>query len=56
VAAFVAAVIRRDRLRATYIVVIERIDGDGIARMRPVHPDASEAILVAAGMQQPTQA
>jgi hypothetical protein len=40
------------RLDARYVVEIESIDGDGIVRMAPVHPDASHAIVVAAGMER----
>ena len=37
-------------LAASHIIELERLDGDGILRMRPVHPDAAHAILAAAGM------
>jgi hypothetical protein len=52
-AAFGAAFYRREHLRARTMVVIESIDGDGIVRISPVHPDTAQAILVAAGMQAP---
>lgn len=51
VAAIVAAIVHHRRLADRYQVVIQSIDGDGIVRIAPVHPDASMAILVAAGMQ-----
>ena len=37
-------------LASSHIIELERLDGDGIMRMRPVHPDAAQAILEAAGM------
>jgi hypothetical protein len=50
IAAIAAVVVQRMRVQR-YVVVVESIDGDGIVRISPVHPDASMAILVAAGMQ-----
>jgi hypothetical protein len=52
VVGLIAAYIERGRLDARYVVEIESIDGDGIVRMAPVHPDASHAIMVAAGMER----
>jgi hypothetical protein len=51
VAAIGAAVVHRLRLAGRYQVVIESIDGDGIVRLGPIHPDTAHAIMVAAGME-----